>query len=147
MFLNDFFFLFSYVGHPGRIINVAFCLGVCLSVCIETAESIGPTFCVGPHKTPGKVSGCLEFKKVVSKKNFNFCKSLKIHVKILLNLRTFFFNRTKRRCSQIELQLKIALNSIVKYELSQLKTYYTLWEAHLIVLPRSKTLPQILNNH
>jgi len=34
----------------------------------KTTEPIGPTFCVGPHMTPGKGYGGLKFKKLASNK-------------------------------------------------------------------------------
>ena len=50
-------------------------MSVCLFVCVypindKTAEPIGPKFSVGPGMTPGKVYGCSELQKVVSKSLF-----------------------------------------------------------------------------
>ena len=54
---------------------------------VKTAEPIGPTFCVGPHMTPGKVYGCSELQKVL----FNF------------------FVLSKRKCWKIEHIFKVEI--------------------------------------
>ena len=44
---------------------------------VKTDESNECKLCVGPHMTPGKVYGCSEFQKVVSK-SFRFFKNFEI---------------------------------------------------------------------
>jgi len=57
---------------PLLYITLLVCLGVCLFVClkpinVKTAEPIRPKFFEGPRMTQGKVYGCSELQKVVSK--------------------------------------------------------------------------------
>ena len=55
------------------------CLSVHLyPINVKTAEPIGPTFCVEPHITPGKVYECSEFQTVVFNKIYFFLNPEKI---------------------------------------------------------------------
>ena len=60
--------------NPGHVEKLDMCtlLSVSLSFLlykknVETAESIGPKFCVGPHMTPRKVCGGTKLQKFVFK--------------------------------------------------------------------------------
>ena len=61
----------------------SWCPSICLPVCIQTAEMIGPKFCVWPHMTSGKVYRCLELLKVSCRKK---------------NSPNFTFGLVKRKC-------------------------------------------------
>ena len=67
------------------------CLYVSLyPINVKTADQIGPKFRVGKHMTPGKVYGCSNLQKFVSKV-FEFGKILKMREKYYLILELFLF--------------------------------------------------------
>ena len=85
-----------------------FCLCVCIQYTSKRLNRSGPIFLWNLTTTPKKVYGCSKLQKKLCHKFCDFCKILKMRENITksANSVVIVLYCTKRRCSQIELQLK-----------------------------------------